>query len=176
MLRPLERSIRFSQEQRLATIGLLATLVLIFIYQGRTIGNKPLHILLIAIPLTIQTVLIFALTYWMGFMVCMDSKVLGPAALISTSNFFELAVAIAISVYGADSGASLAAVVGVLVEVPTMLVLVKVCKYMEPSVIQRGLECDVKCAALREFASCKCIKAATSPPKETSGSYELVGV
>lgn len=157
----------------MTTIGLLATLVLIFIYQGRTIGNKPLHILLIAVPLTIQTVAIFALTYGLGFLVCMESNVLAPAALISTSNFFELAVAIAISVYGADSGASLATVVGVLVEVPTMLLLVKVCKYLEPHVIKRGLDCDTKCKALREFAKCKqCLK--TPPLKEAGGSSEMI--
>ena len=156
------------------TAGLLATLVLIFIYQGRTIGNKPLHILLIAVPLTIQTIAIFALTYFLGFSVCMDSKILAPAALISTSNFFELAVAIAISVYGADSGASLATVVGVLVEVPTMLVLVRVCKYLEPWTKQRGLDCDSNCKSLRDFATCKQC-AAPAEPVETPGSVlELV--
>lgn len=155
------------------TIGLLATLVLIFIYQGRTIGNKPLHILLIAIPLTIQTGAIFALTYSLGYMMCMDSNVLAPAALISTSNFFELAVAIAISVYGADSGASLATVVGVLVEVPTMLVLVEVCKHLEPFAVARGLSCDTKCKALRDFGSCgQCVKQPSSP----TAVYEAIEI
>lgn len=177
-------SLKYGGEERLnaviewfkpvTTMGLLATLVLIFIYQGRTIGNKPLHILLITIPLTIQTVAIFALTYYLGFMVCMESSVLAPAALISTSNFFELAVAIAISVYGADSGASLATVVGVLVEVPTMLVLVKVCKRLEPLVVQRGLECETKCKALREFGTCRrCVKQSPAA-EESSGSYLAV--
>lgn len=147
------------------TVGLLATLVLIFIYQGRTIGNKPLHILLIAIPLTVQTVAIFALTYYLGYTVCMEPSVLAPAALISTSNFFELAVAIAISVYGADSGAALATVVGVLVEVPTMLVLVRVCKQLEPLLLQRGRDCETKCNGLRAFATCnQCTKPTTAEP------------
>jgi ACR3 family arsenite transporter len=146
------------------TVGLLATLVLIFIYQGHTIGSKPLHIVLIAIPLTIQTLLIFSLTYWMGYMVCLDPEILGPASMISTSNFFELAVAIAVAVYGADSGASLATVVGVLVEVPTMLFLVWLCKKMAPSVLQRNAECDVKCKGLRDFAQCRSCKPAS--PKE----------
>lgn len=136
------------------TIGLLSTLILIFIYQGETIGEKPIHILLIIIPLAIQTFIIFALTFWLGFTVCLEFEILAPASLISTSNFFELAVAIAISIYGPDSGASLATVVGVLVEVPLMLFLVQVCKKMHPAVEKRCAECDVKCKELRDFASC----------------------
>lgn len=150
------------------TVGLLATLILIFIYQGRTIGDKPLHIVLIAVPLTIQTFAIFFLTYWLGYMACMEPDVLAPASLISTSNFFELAVAIAISVYGADSGASLATVVGVLVEVPTMLVLVQVCKHLRPYAERRNRDCDEKCKALRDFGSCHMCKKAVVV-EETSG-------
>jgi ACR3 family arsenite transporter len=136
-------------------IGLLSTLILIFIYQGETIGNKPIHILLIIIPLSIQTFIIFGLSFWLGYSVCMDFNVLAPASLISTSNFFELAVAIAISIYGPDSGASLATVVGVLVEVPTMLFLVYICKKIRPIVEKRCEECDEKCSRLRDFARCK---------------------
>lgn len=136
------------------TIGLLSTLILIFIYQGETIGEKPIHILLIIIPLALQTFIIFALTFWLGFTVCIEFEVLAPASLISTSNFFELAVAIAISIYGPDSGASLATVVGVLVEVPLMLFLVQVCKKLHPAVNKRCAECDEKCKALRDFATC----------------------
>eukprot|EP01042_Synura_sphagnicola_P021512 gene21512-27342_t len=87
-------------------LGLLATLILIFIYQGETIGRKPIDILLIIIPLSLQTFAIFALTFALGYTVCMDFTVLGPAALISTSTFFDLAVAIAVALYGPKSGAS----------------------------------------------------------------------
>lgn len=155
-------------------IGLLATLVLIFIYQGETIGNKPLHILLIIIPLSIQTFAIFGLTFWMGYMVCMDYSVLCPASLISTSNFFELAVAIAISIYGPQSGASLATVVGVLVEVPTMLFLVKVCKYLQPALQKRCNSCDEKCANLRDFATCKRIPSTADSNDKKEASYQPV--
>ncbi len=111
---------------------------------------------MIIVPLTIQTFIIFGLTFWIGYMVCLDFTVLCPAALISTSNFFELAVAIAISVYGPDSGASLATVVGVLVEVPTMLFLVYLCKKLKPYVNARNSSCDMKCKALRDISQCKC--------------------
>lgn len=135
-------------------MGLLATLVLIFIYQGETIGNKPVHILLIIIPLALQTFMIFGLTFYLGYLVCMDFTVLAPASLISTSNFFELAVAIAISLYGPQSGASLATVVGVLVEVPLMLCLVRICKWWKPIVNKRCEECDEKCPRLKQLGAC----------------------
>jgi ACR3 family arsenite transporter len=158
------------------TIGLLSTLILIFIYQGETIGEKPIHILLIIIPLSIQTFIIFGLTFWLGFTVCMDYTVLAPASLISTSNFFELAVAIAISIYGPDSGASLATVVGVLVEVPTMLFLVYICKQLRPTVQKRCDECDEKCQRLRNFATCKRNAQAFTPVEtvEVEGGVESV--
>lgn len=123
-------------------VGLLATLVLIFILQGPTIGGKPLHIVLIAVPLLLQTFAIFAITYAIGFYTCLKHDVLAPAALISTSNFFELAVAVAVGVYGADSGAALATVVGVLVEVPTMLILVKISNWMKPRLQAHLDACD----------------------------------
>lgn len=150
-------------------MGLLATLVLIFIYQGETIGNKPVHILLIIIPLSIQTFAIFALTFFLGYVVCMDFTVLCPAALISTSNFFELAVAIAVSLYGPQSGASLATVVGVLVEVPTMLCLVHLCKRWKGMIQERCNSCDENCPQLRALATCKMPIATDANPSSCCG-------
>lgn len=107
-------------------IGLLLTLIIIFSFQGEIILNNPTHILLIAIPLTIQTVFIYFITYGGAKALKLKHNVAAPAALIGASNFFELAVAVAISLFGLDSGATLATVVGVLVEVPVMLMLVNV--------------------------------------------------
>tara|TARA_R110000772_G_scaffold90923_1_gene187275 strand:+ start:61 stop:1086 length:1026 start_codon:yes stop_codon:yes gene_type:complete len=104
--------------------GLLATVVLLFGFQAQTILNKPLSILLIAIPLLIQTYGIFFITLVLARAMKLPHNIAGPACLIGTSNFFELAVAVAISLFGLDSGAALATVVGVLVEVPVMLSLV----------------------------------------------------
>ncbi|MGY6554831.1 MAG: ACR3 family arsenite efflux transporter [Wenzhouxiangella sp.] len=106
-------------------IGLIITLVLLFAFQGDVILNNPLHILLIAIPLTIQTVLIFFIAYGWAKAWKIPHRVAAPGAMIGASNFFELAVAAAIGIFGLQSGAALATVVGVLVEVPLMLVLVK---------------------------------------------------
>ncbi len=106
-------------------IGLLLTLIIIFSFQGDIILNNPLHILLIAIPLTIQTILIFAVAYIWAKLWKLPHNIAAPAGLIGASNFFELAVAVAISLFGLNSGATLATVVGVLVEVPIMLMLVK---------------------------------------------------
>lgn len=105
-------------------IGLLLTLIILFSFQGETIVNNPVHILLIAVPLTIQTYLIFAIGYAWAKWWKVDRTVAAPAAMIGASNFFELAVAVAISLYGLGSGAALATVVGVLEEVPIMLSLV----------------------------------------------------
>ena len=107
-----------------AVIGLLATVVLLFGFQGGTIVAQPLVILLIAIPLIVQSYGIFAIGYLWARAWRVPFAVAAPAALIGTSNFFELAVAVAISLFGLDSGAALATVVGVLVEVPVMLSLV----------------------------------------------------
>ncbi len=107
-------------------IGLIITLVLLFAFQGEVILNNPLHILLIAIPLTIQTVLIFFIAYGWAKAWRIPHKVAAPAAMIGASNFFELAVAAAIALFGLQSGAALATVVGVLVEVPLMLWLVRI--------------------------------------------------
>jgi ACR3 family arsenite transporter len=105
-------------------LGLISTVVLLFGFQAQTIIDKPLVIVLIAIPLIIQTYGIFFITYWGAKLLKLPHQVAGPACLIGTSNFFELAVAVAISLFGLNSGAALATVVGVLVEVPVMLSLV----------------------------------------------------
>lgn len=106
--------------------GLLATVVLLFGFQARLIIQEPQVILFVAIPLILQTYGIFALAYTVARRIRLPHKVAAPACLIGTSNFFELAVAVAISLFGLNSGAALATVVGVLVEVPVMLSLVYV--------------------------------------------------
>ena len=105
--------------------GLLITLVLIFSFQGHVILENPLHIVLIAIPLIIQTFLIFGLGYGASYLLKLPHSISAPAGMIGASNFFELAVAVAIALFGADSPVALATIVGVLVEVPVMLLLVK---------------------------------------------------
>ncbi|WP_428642751.1 ACR3 family arsenite efflux transporter [Roseibium sp.] len=107
-----------------SVMGLLATVVLLFGFQAQTIVEKPLIIALIAIPLLVQSYGIFAVAYGWGYLWRVPFSTAAPAALIGTSNFFELAVAVAISLFGLNSGAALATVVGVLVEVPVMLSLV----------------------------------------------------
>ncbi|MBO0454623.1 ACR3 family arsenite efflux transporter [Candidatus Enterococcus murrayae] len=107
-------------------IGLLLTLIIIFSFQGERILANPLHILLIAVPLTLQTILIFTIAYTWARLWKLPHNIASPAGMIGASNFFELAVAVAISLFGLQSGATLATVVGVLVEVPVMLLLVKV--------------------------------------------------
>lgn len=104
--------------------GLLATVLLLFGFQAQTILDNPVNIVLIAIPLLIQTYGIFFITLTLARAMKLPHNIAGPACLIGTSNFFELAVAVAISLFGLDSGAALATVVGVLVEVPVMLSLV----------------------------------------------------
>ena len=107
-------------------IGLLLTLVILFSFQGKTIMENPLHIVLIAVPLILQTVLIFFIAYGWSRAWRLPHSIAAPAGMIGASNFFELAVAVAISLFGLSSGAAQATVVGVLVEVPLMLSLVKV--------------------------------------------------
>jgi ACR3 family arsenite transporter len=107
-----------------SVIGLLATVVLLFGFQAETIISQPQNILLIAIPLIIQSYGIFILTYWLALKLKLTHAIAAPASMIGSSNFFELAVAVAISLFGLHSGAALATVVGVLVEVPVMLSLV----------------------------------------------------
>jgi len=106
-------------------VGLLLTLVLIFTSQSAVILANPLHILLIAVPLVIQTVLIFSLTYGAAKLLRLRHDIAAPAAMIGGSNFFELAVAVAVALFGATSPVALATTVGVLVEVPVMLGLVR---------------------------------------------------
>lgn len=106
--------------------GLLLTLLILFSFQGRIILENPLHILLIAIPLVIQTVLVFFVAYGWAKWAKLPHNIAAPAGMIGASNFFELAVAVAISLFGLQSGAALATVVGVLVEVPLMLLLVRI--------------------------------------------------
>lgn len=107
-------------------VGLLLTLVIIFSFQGDVILKNPLHIVLIAIPLIIQTFLIFFIAYFASKVFKLPHDIAAPAGMIGASNFFELSVAVAISLFGTQSPAALATIVGVLTEVPVMLLLVKI--------------------------------------------------
>ena len=107
-------------------IGLLLTLVLVFAFQGETILRNPLHIVLIAVPLILQTFLIFFIAYLACRFLKLPFNISAPAGMIGASNFFELAVAVAIALFGTSSAAALATTVGVLTEVPVMLILVKI--------------------------------------------------
>ncbi len=125
----------------LSVIGLLLTVVLLFGFQATTLLAKPLVIAMIAVPILLQSVLIFIITFWTlrRCSICFDQS--APAALVSASNFFELAVAVAISLFGLNSGAALATVVGVLVEVPVMLWLVRLAnkwRYEQTSKVSKG--------------------------------------
>ncbi len=113
-----------SKVKPFSIIGLIATVVILFALQGHEIVARPLIILLIAVPILIQSYGIFAIAYFAAYRMGVPHKIAAPCALIGTSNFFELAVAVAISLFGLSSGAALATVVGVLVEVPVMLSLV----------------------------------------------------
>lgn len=108
-----------------AIVALLATLVLLFSFQGQAIVSQPLIIVMLAVPILLQTLFIAGLGYWLNRKWQVRHEVAGPSAMIGASNFFELAVAVAIVLYGFDSGAALATVVGVLIEVPVMLWLVR---------------------------------------------------
>ncbi|MBI5900515.1 MAG: ACR3 family arsenite efflux transporter [Rhodocyclales bacterium] len=112
--------------------ALLATLVLLFAFQGKAIVDKPLIIALLAVPILIQVFFNAGLAYWLNRVVGEKHNVACPSALIGASNFFELAVAAAISLFGFESGAALATVVGVLIEVPVMLLVVKVVNASKP--------------------------------------------
>ena len=107
-------------------VGLLLTLVLIFSFQGETILGNPLHIVLIAAPLIIQTFLIFFIAYFTARLLKLPFSISAPAGMIGASNFFELSVAVAIALFGTSSAAALTTTVGVLTEVPVMLLLVKI--------------------------------------------------
>lgn len=116
-----------------SVVGLIATVVLLFGLQVQTIIAKPMVIGLIAVPLVLQTYGIFFLAWWLARRMKLPHNIAGPACLIGTSNFFELAVAVAISLFGLHSGAALATVVGVLVEVPVMLSLVAMVNAWRPA-------------------------------------------
>ncbi|EHL22906.1 MAG: arsenical-resistance protein [Acidovorax sp. SCN 68-22] len=115
-----------------SVVGLIATVVLLFGFQAGTIVEKPGVIVLIAVPLILQSYGIFFITWWGAKWLKLPHNIAGPACLIGTSNFFELAVAVAISLFGLNSGAALATVVGVLVEVPVMLSLVAIVNAWKP--------------------------------------------
>jgi ACR3 family arsenite transporter len=110
----------------LSIISLLLTLILLFAFQGERIVSNPFDILLIAVPLTIQTYFIFFITWFGGKFLKLSHAICAPSAMIGASNFFELSVAVSIALFGLNSGASLATVVGVLIEVPVMLSLVAI--------------------------------------------------
>ena len=111
------------------SIGLLLTLIMIFSFQGNTILQNPLHIILIAVPLILQTLLIFAIAYIACKFLGLPYNIAAPAGMIGASNFFELAVAVAVALFGTSSPAALATTVGVLTEVPVMLFLVTIANH-----------------------------------------------
>ena len=116
-----------------SVVGLIATVVLLFAFQAETLLRQPGVILMIALPLVLQTYGIFFISWWGARWLKLPHNIAGPACLIGTSNFFELAVAVAISLFGLHSGAALATVVGVLVEVPVMLSLVALINAWRPA-------------------------------------------
>ncbi|MFA5590153.1 MAG: ACR3 family arsenite efflux transporter [Lysobacteraceae bacterium] len=118
-----------------SVVGLIATVVLLFGFQAGTIVEKPGVIALIAVPLILQSYGIFFIGWWGARWLKLPHNIAGPACLIGTSNFFELAVAVAISLFGLNSGAALATVVGVLVEVPVMLSLVAIVNAWKPHTV-----------------------------------------
>ena len=110
-------------------LGLLLTLVLIFAFQGQVILENPLHIVLIAVPLVLQTLLIFAIAYTACWLLKLPHRIAAPAGMIGASNFFALSVAVAVALFGTTSPAALATTVGVLTEVPVMLLLVNIANH-----------------------------------------------
>jgi ACR3 family arsenite transporter len=120
----LERAL--TRMQPASIVALLVTIVLLFAFQGSQILAQPLVILMLAVPITIQVYFNSSLAYWLNRRFGVAHRVAGPSALIAASNFFELAVATAISLFGFESGAALATVVGVLIEVPVMLSVVAI--------------------------------------------------
>ncbi len=131
-----------------ATIALLTTLILLFAFKGDLIVNNPLHILLIAVPLFLQTNFIFGISYVIAQRMKFPYEDAAPAALIGASNHFEVAIATAVTLFGLNSGAALATVVGVLIEVPLMLMLVEICKrtaFWFPREPDKATLCDPRC-------------------------------
>ena len=134
----------------IAIAALLLTLVLLFAFKGELIVNNPLHILLIAVPLFLQTNFIFFITYVAALKIGLDYEDAAPAALIGASNHFEVAIATAVILFGLNSGAALATVVGVLIEVPVMLMLVEFCKLTAgwfPRQPEKATLLDPRCAS-----------------------------
>ncbi|WP_072621830.1 ACR3 family arsenite efflux transporter [Spirulina major] len=132
----------------ISTLALLITLVLLFALKGDLIIQHPLHILLIAVPLLLQTTIIFGLTYVAAWVLKLSYEDAAPAALIGASNHFEVAIATAVMLFGLNSGAALATVVGVLIEVPVMLLLVEFCKktaFWFPREPEKATLCDPRC-------------------------------
>lgn len=135
----------------IATLALLTTLILLFAFKGDVIVQNPMHIVLIAVPLFIQTNLIFGITYVAAWKLKMSYEDAAPAALIGASNHFEVAIATAVMLFGLNSGAALATVVGVLIEVPVMLMLVEFCKrtaFWFPREPEKATLCDPRCTDL----------------------------
>jgi arsenite transporter len=128
-----------------SAISLILLVVFIFISQAQVITDNATHVLLIMVPLILQTWLIFLLTYSVAFLVCLKHNIAGPASFIGSSNFFELAVAIALTVYGPGSGAVLVTVVGVLVEVPVMLLEVAIVNATKKRYEMRLVRSDCHC-------------------------------
>ncbi|MEA5478512.1 ACR3 family arsenite efflux transporter [Pseudanabaena galeata UHCC 0370] len=134
-----------------ATIALLTTLIILFAFKGEVIVKNPLHILLIAVPLFIQTIFIFTISYVAALKLGMDYEDSAPAAMIGASNHFEVAIATAVVLFGLNSGAALATVVGVLIEVPVMLMLVEFCKrtaFWFPRHPDKALLHDPRCPSI----------------------------
>ncbi|WP_304223036.1 ACR3 family arsenite efflux transporter [Gracilinema caldarium] len=124
----------------LTEAGLLLTLIILFSFQGKTILANPLSILMIAVPLVVQTYFIFFVGFGASKLLKVPYEIAAPSGMIGASNFFELSVAVAVSLFGLSSGAALATVVGVLVEVPIMLSLVSIARSMRPLYIQNDIE------------------------------------
>lgn len=150
--------------------GLLVTLILIFTLQGEMILNHPLHIALIAVPIIVQTYFIFAISYLGARKLKIPFSEAAPSSFIAPSNFFELAVATTLILFGATSGATLATVVGVLVEVPVMLSLVKIMKKIgQNSSLRQGYENmnENNCEFNRVMEDGCCSSCIVSPDKCT---------
>ncbi len=140
----------------ISILALLATLILLFALKGDLIIDNPLHIVLIAVPLFLQTNLIFGLSYWAAQKMGLTYEDAAPAALIGASNHFEVAIATAVMLFGLNSGAALATVVGVLIEVPVMLMLVEFCKrtaFWFPREPEKACLPDPRCLKLNPAAS-----------------------
>jgi ACR3 family arsenite transporter len=135
----------------IATAALLLTLILLFAFKGELIVTNPLHILLIAVPLLLQTLTIFGITYALAKPLKLVYEDAAPAALIGASNHFEVAIATAVMLFGLNSGAALATVVGVLIEVPVMLLLVELCRrtaHWFPRSPEKATLLDPRCVRL----------------------------